>query len=391
MKYNDYNGDSFRTGNGKRNRFTTSSVVDDARASAIAIIASILVLAILVGVVFVLFGDEISLPTWSEMFPTTTTTTTKPKPVVSDPTKNYPYATKTDKTKFVADMGGVGLGSLGLSSEYAILVNIDTMETIGYKYADEKIYPASMTKVMTVITALDYIEDLDDIYIFEPEVVSSLVNGESTADMKYIYNEYGLNKYTVRDLIYGVSYRSGADAVLCLVDYLGFSMTEFVALMNEKAREIGLTKTHFGGAIGMNDEENQTTCREMAAIMAYAMENEYAREFFSGQRYYFDLYEGFSYFNRTFSGTLNDMETTPQKLLGSKYNWIATKSGYEIIDKDGVGAGYCLVSYLEGNDGKRYVLVTAKAKRYNDDTIYAPSANPVYDLAKIFDALPFEN
>lgn len=388
MKYNDYNGGKFSTGYGGKNRFTTSAVIDDARTSAIAIIASILVLAILTGVVFVMFRDDFAFPTWEDVMSDITSTTTKPKPVVGDPPTNYPYATKTDKTQFVANKGGEGLGYLGLNSEYAILIRVDDMATLGYKYADEKIYPASMTKVMTVITALDYIENLDDIYIFDPEIVSSLVNGESTADMKYIYDEYGITKYTVRDILYGISYRSGADAVLCLMDYLGFTMTEFVELMNEKAIAIGLTKTYFGGAIGMNDEENQTTCREMAAIMAYAMENEYAREFFSGQRYYFDLYDGFSYYNRTFQNTIIDsMKTTVGNLLGSNYNWIATKSGYDIIRDDDTGAGYCLVSYLEGKDGSRYVVVTAKAKRYTDDKIYAPSANPVYDLAKIFNSL----
>ena len=189
-------------------------------------------------------------------------------------------------------------------------------------------------------------------------------------------------------MLYGIAYKSGADSVLCLMDYLGLSVEQFVALMNQKAKDIGLKNTRFGGVIGMDDEENQTTCREMAAIMAYAMENEYAREFFSGQRYYFDLYDGFSYYNRTFQNTIIDsMKTATGKLLGSNYNWIATKSGYDIIRDDDTGAGYCLVSYLEGKDGSRYVVVTAKAKRYTDDKIYAPSANPVYDLAKIFNSL----
>jgi D-alanyl-D-alanine carboxypeptidase (penicillin-binding protein 5/6) len=379
MKYNDYNGDSFRTRRGKGNRFTTSSVVDDARASAIAIIASILVLAILVGVVFVLFRDEISLPTWSEMFPTTTTTTTKPKPVVSDPTKNYPYATKTDKTQFVADMGGVGLGSLGLSSKYAILINIDTMDTLGYKYADEKIYPASMTKVMTVITALDLIEDLDDIYILTKEVLDTVPSDASKAELSTHFKS-GRTKVTVRDLLYGISYKSGADSVICLLDYLELTLTEFVALMNQKAAEIGLKNTQFGGAIGMDAEENQTTCRDMAAIMAYAMENEYAQELFSAGKYPLDIIEGYSYYHHTLDTLLYNMGTSYDRALG-KYTIIAAKSGLED------NAGYCLVSYIKNDTtGERYVLVTAKAEKYEDQW-NTPAANPIYDMEKIFDTL----
>ena len=155
-------------------------------------------------------------------------------------------------------------------------------------------------------------------------------------------------------------------------------MDEFAILMNDKAKEIGLKNTRFGGAIGMDAEENQTTARDMAAIMAYAMENKYALELFSGIRHYYDLHnKEYSYFHSTLSKTLDYLDESPETLLDG-YTLIAAKSGLE--EK----AGYCLVSYIENDKtGERYVLVTAKAEKHE----WPPAANPVLDMQIIFNAV----
>ena len=190
-----------------------------------------------------------------------------------------------------------------------------------------------------------------------------------------MFKNYGVKNLTVRDLLYGIAYKSGADSVLCLMDYLGLSVEQFVALMNQKAKDIGLKNTRFGGVIGMDDEENQTTCREMAAIMAYAMENEYAREFFSGGKYPFDLNDGFSYYHSTLDTLLGKMNTNANTLLRN-YTILAAKSGRE------TKAGYCLVSYVKNDKtGECFVLVTAKAEKYD---AYTPAANPINDMVRIF-------
>ena len=316
---------------------------------------------------------------------------TIPKP--TDPNKDYPYVTETDKKQFIASDGGEYLS--GLYSNYAILISLSDMSTVGYKNADKVIFPASMTKLMTVITALDLIEDLDDTYVFDPEVLDRIIlesqlledvkeelhqelkNGGAHANMKYLYEEYFNGSdyewitYTVRDLIYGISYRSGWDSVVCLIDYLGLTWDHFVALMNSKANEIGLQNTHFGGAIGMDYEENQTTCRDMAAIMAYAMENPLCAEFFGGTSYRL-THMKMTYTNRTLNDTFNNMGTNLSKVLGSKYTIVATKSGYE------TEAGYCLVSCIRNKEsGELFVLVTAKAKN--------GTKNSVLDMQEIFE------
>ena len=373
MKYNDFNSGEFTVGKKRGNRFVSSSMIDDERKSSIAVIAAILVLAILTCSIFVVFSEEFSFPVWN--LGGDITTTTKPDAPIIDPNGDYPYATKTNKTQFVANKGGTKIEGIGLNSDYAILINTGDMSTVAHKNADEAIYPASMTKVMTVITALDIIEDLDDVYVLTLKVLNQVPHNASVADLGYLFKNYGVKNVTVRDLLYGIAYKSGADAVLCLMDYLGLSVEQFVALMNQKAKDIGLKSTRFGGVIGMDSEENQTTCREMAAIMTYAMENEYAREFFSGGKYPFDLNDGFSYYHSTLDTLLGKMNTNSKTLLRN-YTVIAAKSGLE------TNAGYCLVSYIKNNTtGEYFVLVTAKAEKYD---AYTPAANPINDMVKIF-------
>jgi D-alanyl-D-alanine carboxypeptidase (penicillin-binding protein 5/6) len=327
------------------------------------------VLAIVTCTFFALFGDA-SLPAWI------LGNGTPNDDIEKDPTKDYPYATKTDKSQFVATSGGTSLSGLNINSDYAILVKLSDMSTLAYQNADEAIYPASMTKIMTVITALDYIEDLDDVYVVTRRVLSAVPYDASTASLA-IYLDNGDDKVTVRDLLYGISYRSGADSVICLLDYFNLSLEGFVEVMNKKAEEIGLKDTHFGGAIGMDAEENQTTCRDMAAILAYAMENEYARELFSGGKHPLDLMEGYSYYHSTLDTLLGNMYTNAESVLGANYTILAAKSGLE------TKAGYCLASYIKNDTtGELFVLVTAHADKSEE---YPPAQNPILDMVKIFD------
>ena len=126
----------------------------------------------------------------------------------------------------------------------------------------------------------------------------------------------------------------------------------------------------------MDYEKNQTTCRDMAAIMAYAMENPLCEQFFGGASYRL-TYIKMTYRNRTLYETLNNMKTTQEKVLWGDYTIVATKSGLE--EK----AGYCLVSCIKNNKtGEYFVLVTAGASK---GTYPAYSANPIYDMQEIFD------
>lgn len=353
-------------------RYVTSAYEREEGISSLAIVAAILALAILTCALFGAFSDD-STPVFLPLFGTTTTTTTLTpvqKPI--DPTKTYPYATKTDKTQFVATKGGKGMYQMSIDSGFAILVRLSDMTTIAHKYADELIYPASMTKVLTIVTALDFIEDISDTYVITDRVLSAVPSGASVGWLSSYVGE----TVSVKDLLYGISYMSGADSVLCLVDYLDLTVSEFAYLMNLKAKEIGMKNSHFGGAIGMDSENNTSTCRDIAALMAYAMENPLCQELFGGLSYRLD-YLGLTYYHSTLSKTLTEMGSNPDRVLGSKYTIVAAKSGLE------TKAGHCLVSYIRNDETDEYfVLVTAKVPWDK----YHTKRNCILDMQEIFNA-----
>ena len=352
MKNNKYNSGEIHVGPESEDRFASSSFVDDTKKSYIAILASILVLVIVTCTFFVAFAD-VKLPVWN---PIALITTEKPD---DTETPSAPV--------YVATEGGKGMYQMDLYSEYAILVSLSDMTTVAHKYADEIIYPASMTKVMTITVALELIDNFDDKYVVTKEVISQIPHDAASAGLK----DYVGETISVRDILFGISYCSGADSVMCLLDYLGLSLEDFVALMNEKAREIGMQSTTFGGAIGMDDENNQTTCRDIAALMAYAMENPDCVELFGGVEYKLD-YGTKTYYHSTLNTTLGYLKYTPKSVLGGKYTLRAAKSGYEIK------AGRCLVSYIKSNEtGEYFVLVTANATHSKYKTIE--------DMQTIFD------
>lgn len=371
MEFNEYNEGQLETV-GDENRYVTSAHFGDERLS-IAIIAAILVLALLTCTVFALFTEE-SIPVWNpsgSSSSSSSTTTGNGGGGKDEP--EYPYATKTDKTDFIASVGGDDLDDIYLYSEYAILIKLSDMTTLAHQGADEVIYPASMTKVMTVLVALDRITDLSDGYVIDESVLAQMPDGAANAGLAY----YVGRTFSVRDLLYGVSYVSAADSVLCLIDYLNLTVEQFVRLMNEKAAQIGLQNTTFGGPIGMDAEFNQTTCRDVAAIMAYAMENPLCREIFGGTVYELD-YLDISYVNSTlYKNLVNNFSSTPETIVRG-YTLLAAKSGLE--DE----AGYCLVSLLKNNEsGEEFILVTANAKAYVNPFNKAP----IFDMIELFKAL----
>lgn len=159
-----------------------------------------------------------------------------------------------------------------LQSEAIYLVNLDTGKVIFEKNADKRMYPASLTKIMTVILALEKIEDLDGVTIplklyIQDDVYIKGKGSASTAGLALG------EEVTPRGLIYGCMLPSGNEAAMMLADYIGDgSIAHFLEMMNDKARELGCTDTNFANPNGLFDENNYTTAKDMAIITRYAME-----------------------------------------------------------------------------------------------------------------------
>lgn len=240
----------------------------------------------------------------------------------------------------------VNIYSEEVISTHAILVDVNADTIIAVKGAYDRISPASMTKVLTVLVAAEAIEagDLEDTFTMTLEITDyAYIN-----DCSYVGFLDG-EVVTVRDLFYGTVLPSGGDAAVGLATYVAGSHEAFVDMMNEKLEELGLSESaHFTNCVGLYDENHYCTVYDMAVIMKAAMENALCREVLSAHIY-----------------TTTSTTQHPEGIEIS--NWFLRR----IEDKDTGGlvvgaktgfvdqAGSCAVSYEEYADGTPYICVTA--------------------------------
>ena len=169
---------------------------------------------------------------------------------------------------------------LELYSSSAVLVDVQSGAVLAEKGMDEKIYPASMTKVMTLLVAAENLPDLDATFTMTQAIIDPLyLAGASMAG--YVNGE----TVTMRDLLYGAVVPSGAEATEALAQAVAGSEEAFVAMMNEKAAALGLANTHFMNTSGLHDENHYSTVREIALILQAALENETCAEILSAENY----------------------------------------------------------------------------------------------------------
>lgn len=168
-------------------------------------------------------------------------------------------------------------------STHAILVDEAADRIVASKGEYERIYPASMTKVLTVLVAAEQIseEDLDVTFTMTLEITDyAYVNDCSSVG--FLDGE----EVTVRDLFYGTVLPSGGEAAVGLATYIAGSQEAFVAMMNAKAEALGIADSaHFTNCIGLYDENHFCTVYDMAVIMKAAVQNELCREFLSAHIY----------------------------------------------------------------------------------------------------------
>ena len=146
------------------------------------------------------------------------------------------------------------------SATAAILMDAATGEVLYEKNADRQMLIASTTKIMTALVAIEQggLQDAVE------------VGWEHMVEGSSMYLKPG-ETVSVEELLYGLLLCSGNDAALVLADHCGGGVEEFVALMNEKAREIGMTGTSFANPNGLDDEAHYSTARDMARLAAYAV------------------------------------------------------------------------------------------------------------------------
>lgn len=233
-------------------------------------------------------------------------------------------------------------------SNYGIFIDLETDTVLAERNSSAVINPASMTKILTILTAAEALgeERLDEAVTVSKEATEySFVNECSNAGF-----EAG-ETVTVRDLFYGTILPSGGEAAAELAVFTSGSMEKFVSQMNRKAEELGLSDTaHFTNCAGLYDENHHCTVYDMAMILEAALDNPFCREVLSARTY-----------------TTSPTTEHPEGLLLS--NWFLRRiedkdTGGEVLSaKTGyvVQSGSCAASYGKSHSGKEFICVTADA------------------------------
>jgi len=217
---------------------------------------------------------------------------------------------------------------------------------LAVKNAEERIFPASITKVMTLILTYENVEDLDNTFTMTQSIINKMW-AAGAAKAGFSAGE----TVTIRDLIYASALPSGGDAALALALYIGGSEEEFARLMNEKAAELGMTDTHFVNPIGLHDENHYSTVIDLVKLMSYALCNDDLRNVLSTRRYVTSVTpehpSGITLYSSVFT-RIAYYQPKGATILGGK-------TGYT------PEAGDCLASFASSSDGEDYIFVSVKA------------------------------
>lgn len=168
--------------------------------------------------------------------------------------------------------------AISLYSQNAAVYCTDTNTFVYNKNANDRISPASTTKVLTAIVVIEN-ADLDEVV----EVSMNAVYGIDPSSSHIALEEY--EHLTIRDLLYGLLLASGNDCAVVLAEAVGGSVEGFSEMMNAKAAELGCTDSHFSNPHGLYAEDHYTTAHDLSLIMAYAVQNETFLEIDSTQTY----------------------------------------------------------------------------------------------------------
>ncbi|MBN7573360.1 D-alanyl-D-alanine carboxypeptidase [Clostridium sp. 2-1] len=233
-----------------------------------------------------------------------------------------------------------------LNSPNAILISLKDNTILMQKNSEEKIYPASLTKMMTAIVAIENLPNTKK----EIKLANSMFQGLYGEDASMAGFQPGEQVKAI-DLLYGALLPSGAECCIGLANQIAGSEQNFAKMMNKKAADLGMKNTHFENATGLQDENHYTTVKDLSILLSYALKNDTFREIFTSSRHSTaptNKHPRGITFNSTMFEELKNQNIVGGEILGGK-------TGY--TDK----AGLCLASLAKVGK-QEYILITAGAK-----------------------------
>ena len=238
------------------------------------------------------------------------------------------------------------------ASQYIYLYDLDNQQLIYENNGESTFYPASLTKMMTLIVGIENISDINQMITLDETIFQGLVEAQASRA------GFGIgDSVSVLDLFYGIMLPSGAECTRAIAKLVSGSEEGYVQLMNEKAQELGMDGTHFINTSGLHDSNHYSTAKDMATLLQYCLNNDL-------------FYQIFTTFEYTSAPTTTyplglTMESTTKRYCKKIYDGtcpsllLGSKTGFTNP------AQYCLASLGEAN-GHRYILVTGGAP-WEDD------------------------
>ena len=263
-----------------------------------------------------------------------------------------------------------------LKARTAILQDYYSGEILYEKEADNSIYPASMTKIMTAIIAFDLIKS-GDLSLNEKFIISEKAWKLSTSGYSSMFIMVG-DEISVENLLKGIIIVSGNDACVALAEGIAGTEEEFAILMTAKAKEIGTENTNFANSSGINNPDNYSTVRDILKMSKYLIDKH--------PKFYKLFSEKEFTWNRTGGDPITQENRNP--LLYKNFGADGIKTGYLAVEK------YSLASSIIRN-GRRLIAVgsgfNSKNSRSKESTKLLTYGLTNYDLVNISKAKePFD-
>ena len=246
-----------------------------------------------------------------------------------------------------------------IDSKNYILYNMNEDKEILSLSPDERISIASLTKIMTLIVAIENIKNLDEKIIITSNDLEGLLEEDASVA--------GLcegEEVTYCDLLYALFLPSGADAARALANNIGGNVNSFVRLMNKKVKQLNLINTHFSNVTGLDKKNNYSSVKDVLIMLKYALQNKIFYKIFTAKEYI------------TSDSLLTLYSTFWQ--TAAKYNYdmnyvIGAKTGYTDA------AGKCLATLaIDSKNSTSYILVTCGANTTTEDAYHIKDASSIY-------------
>ena len=272
------------------------------------------------------------------------------------------------------------LANVKINSEAGILVEISTGRIIYEKNSTKQMFPASTTKILTAILVLENCQ-LTDMVTVRESALSNIPQGYVTCNLQ------PGEVLSIKDLLYALMIPSANDAAYVLAEHVAGSVDAFSTMMNDKARELGCTSSHFVNPNGIHDDAHYSTAYDLYLIANYCMKNPTFREIVATTEYTLPATEKYPSEDRILK-TTNDLIRPNTK--GYFKNAIGIKTGYTSK------AGNCLVAGAS-RDGLEFISVvlnggitdSGENARYADSKKLFNYAYDNFTLTKIIEKNSF--